>query len=301
MTFSVIVPTYNRLSLLRRTLESLFRQEFSDYEIIVVDDGSTDGTLEYLKGLSEKKKIQYVLQKNSGPAIARNKGIALSSGSLVAFTDDDCIVPADWLKRYHEKFQQEDVGVVGGSSKTGNLENPFAEVNDIIVNFLKAEINKRPDNEVPFLTTNNTAYRKKNLEKVGGFDNRFRFGAEERDLNYRLRQSGDKLVFDSSIIIEHFNNADFSKFLRQQFSQGKGSFLFYRNAQQMFGKKPQMIPIGVYVRLLLYPFSVKTFLRALLLSVLIILAQVAVTAGYFTAAFSGKKEITPPIPKASQT
>ena len=286
MIFSVVVPTYNRLELLKRTLESLFQQELSDYEIIVVDDGSSDGTHEYLQFLSNEKKIQYAQQKNSGPAIARNNGLALSSGSLIAFTDDDCIVPTDWLKRYQIKFQQDDVDAVGGSSITGDVTNPFAEVNDIIVNFLKAEINKRPENEVPFLTSNNTAYRKKSLEKVGGFDNHFRIGAEERDLNYRLRQSGEKLMFDSSIVVEHFNDADFLKFLRHQFDQGKGSFLFYRNARQLFGKKPEMIPIDVYIRLLLYPFSVKTFSRALLLSILIILAQAAVTAGYFTAACS---------------
>ena len=299
MTFSVIIPTYNRLSLLRRTLESLFQQEFSDYEIIVVDDGSTDGTHEYLQSLSNEKKIQYVRQKNSGPAIARNKGIALSSGSLVAFTDDDCIVPTDWLRRYLIKFQQEDVDAIGGSSRTGNVSNPFAEVNDIIVNFLKAEINKRPDNEVPFLTTNNTAYRKKSLEKVGGFDNRFRIGAEERDLNFRLRQAGEKLMFDPSVIVDHYNDAGFSKFLRHQFNQGKGSFLFYRNARQMFGKKSQMIPIRVYLCLLLYPFSVKITSRAFLLSVLIVLAQAAVTIGYFIAALSGRKDTTSSISPVS--
>ena len=86
-TFSVIIPTYNRSSYLRQTLESVWRQSFSDYEIIVVDDGSTDDTHSYLSQISDK--VTVIRQPNSGPGAARNKGAHRARGEYVAFLDDD--------------------------------------------------------------------------------------------------------------------------------------------------------------------------------------------------------------------
>lgn len=87
--FSVIIPTYNRLPLLKEALESVFSQTFTDYEIIVVDDGSTDGTLEMLRCYG--KKIQLLNQKNSGPGAARNLGASVAKGEYLAFLDSDDI------------------------------------------------------------------------------------------------------------------------------------------------------------------------------------------------------------------
>jgi len=288
MRFSVIVPTHNRVDSLARTLESLFRQDFSDNEIIVVDDGSSDGTAEYCSKLQSEGRIRYIRQSNSGPAVARNAGLKAARGTLVAFTDDDCVLPVDWLRRYNEHFQQNDIAAVGGPTRTGILSNPYADANDIIVNFLKTAINSTK-HDVPFLTTNNTAYRKMELERISGFDERFSIGAEERDVNYRLRQAGGTLVYDPSIVVEHNNNANFTTFVRHQFDQGKGSYRFYRNASRHAGsKRPSMIPASVYVRLFVHPFAIRPFGRAMLLSTLIVCAQVAVTAGYVVAAMTKK-------------
>lgn len=87
--FSVIIPAYNRLPLLKEALESVFSQTFTDYEIIVVDDGSTDGTLEMLRCYG--KKIQLLNQKNSGPGAARNLGASVAQGEYLAFLDSDDI------------------------------------------------------------------------------------------------------------------------------------------------------------------------------------------------------------------
>lgn len=89
--FSVIIPTYNRASLLKEALDSVFSQTFSDYEVIVVDDGSTDETLEILKSYGDK--IQALTQKNSGPGAARNLGAEIAKGEYLAFLDSDDV----WL------------------------------------------------------------------------------------------------------------------------------------------------------------------------------------------------------------
>lgn len=85
--FSVIIPTYNRVTLLKEALDSVFSQTFTDYEIIIVDDGSTDMTLEMLKSYGDKIKL--LTQKNSGPGAARNLGASVAKGEYLAFLDSD--------------------------------------------------------------------------------------------------------------------------------------------------------------------------------------------------------------------
>ena len=283
--FSIVIPTYNRLPLLQRTLESVFRIDYPNIEIIVVNDGSPDGTDQYLQTLAAQNKIVYLKQSNKGPAVGRNLGIMEANGELIAFLDDDCIPPADWLRRYGKIFREEKVAGCGGSSRTGSPATPYAEVNDEIVNFLKNALNKVPSIMTPFLTSNNAAYRTSALKKVGGFDEHFTLGAEERDLNFRLTQSGEKLMYDPTIVIDHYNDADFFGFIRHQFRQGKGSYLFYRSAMERYGKKPPMIPPGVYWRLITSPFNIHPFIGAMLHTLLIVVAQGAITAGYFFAFF----------------
>jgi glycosyltransferase involved in cell wall biosynthesis len=85
--FSIIIPTYNRRDLLRRTLDSVRAQTFTDFETIVVDDGSTDGTAEYLERLAGKVRV--IRQRNAGPGAARNAGVAAAAGDYFAFLDSD--------------------------------------------------------------------------------------------------------------------------------------------------------------------------------------------------------------------
>lgn len=87
MLFSVVIPSYNRVHLLARTLDSVWQQRFTDYEVIVVDDGSTDGTLEYLRNLGDR--VRTVQQVNGGPGAARNAGVRAASGKYVALLDSD--------------------------------------------------------------------------------------------------------------------------------------------------------------------------------------------------------------------
>jgi len=87
MLFSVVIPTYNRAHLLARTLVSVRRQRFTDYEVVVVDDGSTDGTQAYLQGLGNKVRV--IRQANSGPGAARNIGVQEARGDYVALLDSD--------------------------------------------------------------------------------------------------------------------------------------------------------------------------------------------------------------------
>jgi len=94
---SIIIPTYNRSELLKRALESVYRQTVSDYEIIVIDDGSTDDTAEMIQTIFPK--VQYIQQENGGVSSARNKGLACAKGQWLAFLDSD----DEWLPHKLEK------------------------------------------------------------------------------------------------------------------------------------------------------------------------------------------------------
>ena len=97
MKFSVVIPTYNRIGTLRRTLAAATVQAFPDYEIIVVDDESSDGTPEMVQRAFPSARL--LRQTHGGRAAARNRGIEAATGDVIAFTDDDCLPPPDWLAR----------------------------------------------------------------------------------------------------------------------------------------------------------------------------------------------------------
>jgi glycosyltransferase involved in cell wall biosynthesis len=202
MYFSVIIPTYNRLSQLKLTLQSVLQQGYTVYEVIVVDDGSTDGTDSYLKSLVIPK-LKWISQNNKGPADARNTGIKLSQGTHIAFTDDDCTVPPNWLSRLKDVFDSAGVDIVGGAVHNANNRNFFSETSQHVTNFFVDHLN-REDKLAPFLTSNNIAYRTDVLTKIGGFDERFKkAGGEERALNLKILNAGGKSLYASDIVVEH--------------------------------------------------------------------------------------------------
>jgi GT2 family glycosyltransferase len=267
--------------LLRRALDALFRQDFPDHEIIVINDGSTDGTHEYLCALAAEKRIVYIRQNNMGPAKARNAGIAAAKGDLIAMIDDDCVAPPNWLSLYNGAFENSNAAGLGGVSKSGDPSNPYAVVNDLIANVLKEEMNAAPGLPLPFLTSNNAAYKTSALRAVGGFDEAFFIGAEERDLNFRLARSGAQLGYAPGIVVEHFNDADLGKFVRHQFRQGIGSRIMYASAMRSAGMRSPAIPSAAYLRLFSSPFRYFRVAPAVHYFSLIVLAQFAIAAGFF--------------------
>src|SRR4030042_1621138 len=117
--FSVIIPTYNRKEKLEKCLKALFRQTYprSRYEIIVVDDGSSDGTQEMVKRKEKRSPVplHFIRQENSGPARARNVGIRESQGDLLLITGDDILAERTLLEehwRFHWKYPEEEAAVL---------------------------------------------------------------------------------------------------------------------------------------------------------------------------------------------
>jgi glycosyltransferase involved in cell wall biosynthesis len=284
MIFSVIVPTYNRLASLRRTLESLFSQDFDDYEIIVVNDGSNDGTSQYLSALASEGRIRHIEQENRGPSAARNAGLRAAAGVYIAYTDDDCRVPADWLAGLLDHFEKEGVDFLGGVVRNCVPDDLCAGISQEITNHFVNTLGVG-GGSTPFLTSNNIAYRAETLRRAGGFDERFRVaGGEERALNHRILSDGGSSVLAMDIVVDHFHELRFKGFFRQQFNYGRGAYILYRVVGRETPAPPGVMPK------LAYASVVKSFFGngirgGLAKTAMFGLAQCSVALGFVYQAF----------------
>jgi len=242
MIFSIIIPTYNRKLLLAKCLQSINDVDFSrnDYEVIVVDDGSTDGTREFLSRLSGSN-FRAFFRNHGGPAKARNWGVQNASGEYIAFTDDDCLVPTDWIS----KIQQGLISWPEACAVGGYLEAP----SDVLSNKLAAKLESLETHEVykagekeylggfesPAGGTNNVAYRRAVFNELGGFDESFPEPAgEDADLKYRAVKAGYKIGY-LPLKVTHLDPYSFKTFLRRSIVYGIGSLYFEK---KNYGTKP---------------------------------------------------------------
>jgi glycosyltransferase involved in cell wall biosynthesis len=198
---SIIIPTYNRKDLLKEAIESLFDQTYlkDKYEVIVVDDGSTDGTEEMVRELAEKTpcNIRYFKQKNKGPAAARNIGIKNAVGEIIGFTDDDCVASDTWIANAVQCFKDKIiVGVQGSTLPQKDFKRPFTFTGS----FFTIEVTEESWN----YPTCNMFYRRDALTKVGGFNEDYTLpGPEDTDLAWRVKKQGGKIVFCEDAVVYH--------------------------------------------------------------------------------------------------
>lgn len=168
---SVIVPTFNRLSLLQETIQSVRAQSFRDFEIIVVDDGSTDGTLEWLRSQAD---LHVVSQPNQGIATSRNNGAARARGMWLAFLDHDDLWAVDKLKIQVE-YLRENPEIALVAARHVRLASRFRDTK--APKWIKGDLFVKVYSE-SFIHTSSVMIRKDVFEKIGGFPPQYRFADE---------------------------------------------------------------------------------------------------------------------------
>lgn len=225
---SVVIPTFNRVKLLKKCLASVERQTLSvsKFEVIVISDGSTDDTHDFLETFSKSTDLdfRYFVQQNAGPATARNLGIMKSKTENIVFMDDDCVAAPDWLRDYQQAIP-DDLFCAGIG---GEIENIDTRKRKAFFNVINANRHPVPDScgQVPYLITANALYRKQCLLDVGGFDTRFRdAGGEDPDLSQRMIERGYYLRICKGAKIFHHDRISYRSVFKTLEGYGKGNRL----------------------------------------------------------------------------
>ncbi len=254
---SVVILSHNKIDYTRTCIHSLLKTDYPDWELVIVDNGSTDGTAEWLKEFKKEAESQKVGVKlifnsgNIGCSTARNQGIDASSGTLVAFCDNDIALRSrSWLKVMAEDLKPSDVGMVGPK-----IIYPF-EPYDIQcagaavtkrgrIQFIGRGENKddpeyNVQKEVQCLISACCMTKKSLLEKYGGFDEAFNpVEYEDIDLCYRIRSHGFKIIYEPKVEMYHFENVttEGTESLPNTYLIVKHSLIFKERWKNMFEKE----------------------------------------------------------------
>jgi glycosyltransferase involved in cell wall biosynthesis len=225
MQVSVIVPAYNARKSIGKCLDALMSQDYqrAAYEVIVVDDGSTDGTGDVVRTYP----VKYLFQTNQGPATARNAGARTAQGEILLFTDADCVPTANWIQEMARPFEDRDVAAVKGAYLTRQKS--------ITARFAQLEFEERFEmlkkaESIDMVDTYSAGYRKEVFLRLGGFDTSFPVANnEDTELSYRMSKLGLKMIFSPRAVVYHLNHPDsLKRYARLKFWRGYWRCVVYK-------------------------------------------------------------------------
>lgn len=203
---SVVIATYNNRITLEKVLNAMISQKFSGkYEVIVVNDGSTDGTKDFLESFKKKaNNIKVINQQNLGVCKARNNGIKLAKYEIIVNMDHDCVPKKNWLQKLVNGFDSEKVGVVSSYGYYGGTS---------------------------------TAFRKELLKKVGGYDEDYKYYREDTDLSFKIMDLGYEFkLVDAEY--EHDHKEENPKSLQDTFKYVLKRLKYHQNDVLLYKKHP---------------------------------------------------------------
>ena len=229
---SVVIPTYNRLEELQHTIPALLASDLprADFEILVADSQSSDGTAEYLAGLAQTApSVRHLPGPYSGRGAARNAGIAAATADVVLFNDSDIIASPDLLRRHLRRHEATgNIAVVGLEVQVKDLQE-YERKRDHPEQRgpLHASTRKR----LPWLyfLTGNASVRRDDLLRIGGFDENFTgYGHEDLELGYRLEKAGVQIYYEPLAVNYHWQFVPHEDQVEKMKLAGRSSVRFYR-------------------------------------------------------------------------
>ena len=233
-SISVVLCTYNRADLLHRALGALCGQTLDPalFEIIVIDDGSTDRTRSIAESFSSLLPLRYAYQDNSGLASGKNHGLFLSRSAIVLFLDDDDVADCKLLEQHllrHRQYPQEEYAVLGYTDLTepvarSPLMNYVTQVDCRLFSYPHLQDGAVLD--YTYFWGGRSSCKRIFLLEHGVFNPVFRFGAEDIELGFRLSKVGLKVVFDRQAISHMIRALDFDSFCRRSYLQGQSNWVF---------------------------------------------------------------------------
>lgn len=298
--FSVIVPVYNRIDEVRDLLDSLSRQSVKDFEVVIVEDGSSQPCRE--EAAKERGiDVKYFYKENEGRSIARNYGMERASGDYFIFFDSDCVIPPDYFATLYRELDKAPTDCFGGpDSAHESFTSTQKAINFAMTSFLttggirggKVSLEKF----VP--RTFNMGFSREVYERVGGFREMF---SEDIDMSTRIRNAGFSVTLVRPAFVYHKRRVDFKKFLRQVYVFGMSRItlkLLYPGSLKLVHALPAvavliglalvalsvfvspwfLLPLGLYIAAIFIAALLST--RSLLIAAKAVPASVIQICGY---------------------
>ena len=235
---SIVVCSYNGSARIAPCLEAITQLRDSSYEVVVIDDGSTDETAGVARGFQALfsklgVSLRVITQRNQGLSVARNAGAELANGGWVVYTDDDARPDQDWLYWLRREIgQSERVGMVGGYGMQPMRDSAEAQM-----------VSQLPGQACPVLRDYvnaehlpgcNMAVRKEVWQEVQGFRARYRVAGDDVDFCWRVLDAGYQVRFAPNAYVWHESRATIRAYVKQQWGYGKAEALLYHDHPQRF-------------------------------------------------------------------
>jgi O-antigen biosynthesis protein len=240
---SVVVCTYNGSRTIRDCLEGLALVDYPMFEVIVVDDGSTDGTADIVR----EYDVRLIRTDNRGLSNARNTGLHAATGEIIAYLDDDARPEVHWLKYLAATFATTTHAGVGGPNIPPPDDGPIA---DCVANAPGGPVHVLlSDSEAEHIPGCNMAFRKECLEAIGGFDPQFRVAGDDVDICWRLQECGWTLGFHPAAVVWHHRRNSLRTYWKQQCGYGKAEALLKKKWPEKYTGTGQLSWAGrIYSR-----------------------------------------------------
>lgn len=219
---SIIVPAYNRADEIEEFLSSFEKQSAKNFEVIVVDDGSTDKTKEVVESHIQNLLLHYFHQQNKGPGTARNLGMEKAKGDIFVFIDSDCTVPIDYIENLTHHLENEDCDAFGGPDTCHESFSPFLKaINYSMTSFIgtggtRGTKGKQLAKYYP--RSFNMGIKRKVFDSIGGM-NSLRHG-QDMEFSNRIYNAGFKVVYFDDVQVYHKRRTNLKKFFKQIFNWG---------------------------------------------------------------------------------
>ena len=270
MKYSIIVPVFNRPDEIDELLESLTRQTFNDFEVIIVEDGSQKPCKEVCDKYTDKLNLKYFMKENSGPGQSRNYGAERSEGEYLLILDSDVVLPENYLYAIEEELHRDKADAFGGPDRA---HNSFTDTQKAISYSMTSFFTtggirggkKKMDKFYP--RSFNMGIRREVYNKLGGFS-KMRFG-EDIDFSIRIFKAGCKCRLFPGAWVYHKRRTDFRKFWRQVYNSGIARINLYKKypeSLKLVHLLPMVFTVGVGICCILAMTGV--IIKAPLLTVL---------------------------------
>lgn len=285
--FSIIIPVYNRIEEVNDLLQSLSAQSCQDFEVVIVEDGSSQPCEEVIKQYAEKIDVKYFFKENEGRSIARNYGLEQATGDYFIFFDSDCVIPPDYFKILSTALDNSQVDCFGGPDAAHeSFSDTQKAINYSMTSFLttggirggKVQLEKF----VP--RTFNMGYSRQVWDKVGGFREMF---SEDIDMSTRIRQAGFSIGLIREAYVYHKRRVNMRLFARQVYVFGMSRItlkLLYPDSLKLVHTLPAVFVLGTATLILLASLVSWWFITPLLVYLVAIFTTALISTKSLTIA-----------------